>query len=33
MSYRLNEKKNVDINDMNRNVKKKKNVSKTLKEE
>ena len=27
-------KKNVDINDMNRNVKKKKkNVSKTLKEE
>ena len=33
MSYRLNKKKNVDINDMNRNVKKKKNVSKTLKEE
>ena len=28
MSYRLNEKKNFDINDMNHNVKKKKIVCK-----
>ena len=26
MSYRLNEKKNVDINDMNHNVKKNKKI-------